>query len=511
MTSPVRVPADVDREDRLIGDLTARQLAILATAGAALYGVWMLLFRVLPAWSPAWAQTAPVLRGLVFTALAVPAGVAGLALALGRRDGMPLDRLLVAAARQRLATPTLHPHHALAPSESALDTHKTLEAEPGSRTGRRRRDGAGRVVVPWVPARAVRGSRVSREAGLVDLGRYGLALLCAVSPISLTLRSPAEQDQLVAGMSRWLHSLTCNVQILVRTTPLDLTGHVDHLRTDADALPHPALAAAAHAHADHLTDLAQHTDLLHRRIYLVFHEPSPPTAHQGGGGDGGQAPRTRVRRAVRAAEEQLLRRAEEADHLLGALGLRVTPLDPHTTARTLHAATHPDHHLTPHLPTPPAPARLPVPPPGPPNLRPIDQPSWSWPPPPSEPGDQPRDAHLINRAAPRGHARHSGTARGATRSGAAPVAVTRDGWRSASDRETSDIDTDADTADLYDLADLAAVTGDDGGEPDDQQLEDHNLHAVHPIRPAATAGRPGERDSEALPWSWAPGAKGYLG
>ena len=32
MTSPVQIPADVDREDRLLGELTARQLIILATA-----------------------------------------------------------------------------------------------------------------------------------------------------------------------------------------------------------------------------------------------------------------------------------------------------------------------------------------------------------------------------------------------------------------------------------------------------------------------------------------------
>ena len=31
MTTPVQIPADVDREDRLLGDLTARQLIILTT------------------------------------------------------------------------------------------------------------------------------------------------------------------------------------------------------------------------------------------------------------------------------------------------------------------------------------------------------------------------------------------------------------------------------------------------------------------------------------------------
>ena len=40
MTSPVQIPADVDREDRLLGELTARQLIILTATGLAVYLVW---------------------------------------------------------------------------------------------------------------------------------------------------------------------------------------------------------------------------------------------------------------------------------------------------------------------------------------------------------------------------------------------------------------------------------------------------------------------------------------
>jgi hypothetical protein len=37
VSSPIRIPADVDREDRVIGELTARQLAILAATAAVVY------------------------------------------------------------------------------------------------------------------------------------------------------------------------------------------------------------------------------------------------------------------------------------------------------------------------------------------------------------------------------------------------------------------------------------------------------------------------------------------
>jgi hypothetical protein len=349
MTTPVRIPADVDREDRLFGNLTARQLAILAATGAILYALWTVATRVLPTWSPTWAAASPGVRLAGFATAAIPVAVAGLALALGRRDGMPLDRLLLAAARQRLAVPTdrraARPHeHDGAPS----DAPRHGQAAEGDAASTRARPG--RLVVARVPARDVRASITRPDVGVVELGRDGLALVCAVTPVNLMLRSPSEQDQLVAGLARWLHSLTRPVQVLIRTTPLDLTGHIADLREHAARRPHPALAAAAHAHADHLTDLAHHTDLLRRRIYLVFHEPVPArqTHPSRNPADSGRA--GRIARAVRAAEDQLLRRADEADQLLSAIGARVTPLDPAATAHALLAATNPDQHLYPPLP-----------------------------------------------------------------------------------------------------------------------------------------------------------------
>ncbi|MER6901416.1 PrgI family protein, partial [Amycolatopsis sp. NPDC000740] len=88
MTQPVRIPSDVDREDRVLANLTARQLAILAVTGIVLYGAWTLTRGVVPL--------------PVFLIVAIPIGVAAAVLALGQRDGMSLDRLVLAALRQRL-------------------------------------------------------------------------------------------------------------------------------------------------------------------------------------------------------------------------------------------------------------------------------------------------------------------------------------------------------------------------------------------------------------------------
>ena len=97
-TQPVRIPADVDRPDRLVAGLTGRQLIILV-------GTAMLLYL-------GWSATRTVLPLPVFLLVAVPVGSGAALLALGQRDGMSLDRLLLAAIGQHL-----QPRHRVAAPE----------------------------------------------------------------------------------------------------------------------------------------------------------------------------------------------------------------------------------------------------------------------------------------------------------------------------------------------------------------------------------------------------------
>jgi hypothetical protein len=81
----VRIPADLDRPDRILLGLSARQLAILSATG-------------LLAWTLGRLLTGPL--GLpVAATVAAPVGLVGIGLALGWRDGLPLDRLAAAGLR----------------------------------------------------------------------------------------------------------------------------------------------------------------------------------------------------------------------------------------------------------------------------------------------------------------------------------------------------------------------------------------------------------------------------
>ncbi|GLZ32103.1 hypothetical protein Lesp02_42910 [Lentzea sp. NBRC 105346] len=299
MSHPVRIPADVDREDRVIGPLTARQLLILVVTGMVLYGTYTLTRGLVPL--------------AVFLAVAVPIGIASAFLALGQRDGISLDRLVLAALRQRLS-----PRHQVSAPEGVLQVPEWLDHDQS----------AAQPAELRLPAEAV------TDTGVIDLGKDGVAVVAVCSTVNFSLRTPAEQESLVASFGRYLHSLTAPVQVLVRAERLDLSGQIAELRDQAGGLPHPALEQAAREHAEYLDQLGRATELLRRQVLLVLREPLA-TANQADDG------------ARRAGEARLVRRLGEAVELLSPSGIVVTPLDAGQATAVLATACNPDSFLPP--------------------------------------------------------------------------------------------------------------------------------------------------------------------
>jgi hypothetical protein len=342
VSQPVRIPADVDREDRVIGPLTARQLLILAVTGIVLYG--------------GYSATRTMVPVAVFLIVAVPVWVVAAFLALGQRDGISMDRLVLAALRQRMS-----PQHRVAAPEGVRPAPEWLASQVvtsvrGGAKGEHRATPAASSVSPAalrLPAEAV------TDTGVIDLGKDGVAVVGVCSTVNFSLRTPAEQESLVASFGRYLHSLTAPVQVLVRAERLDLSGQIAELREQAGGLPHPALEAAAREHADYLDQLRRATDLLRRQVLLILREPlhaAGPT--DGLGGASPLAALTAKRKAAkqtglvddatrRAAEARLVRRLGEAVELLSPAGITVTPLDAGQATSVLAAACNPDSLIPP--------------------------------------------------------------------------------------------------------------------------------------------------------------------
>ena len=283
----VRIPADVGRPDKLLGGLTARQLAILATSGVALWAAYLATRHVVP------------LVG--FAAVAVPVAAIATLLAMGRIEGQSADRLIVAAWRQLRSPRRLVPASGGVPAPPAW-----VAAGPGPLPAPLR-----------LPLDAVGAD------GVVDLGPDGMAVLCRASSVTFSLRTPVEQEALVAGFARWCNSLAEPAQLVVRAEPVDLTPMIDGLADAAPGLPHPGLEQAAREHARFLAELAATRTLLRREVLVVLRQP--PSSNSTGDG----------------ARERLRRRADEAVSALAAAGVTLAVLDGQAATACLGRAVDP--------------------------------------------------------------------------------------------------------------------------------------------------------------------------
>ncbi|MGH9075733.1 MAG: PrgI family protein [Acidimicrobiales bacterium] len=273
----VRIPADVERPDKLLAGLTARQLAILGVAAVILWA--------------GYAATRHLVPAAVYGAVAIPLGAVAAMLALGRVEGVAADRWVSAAWRHHRSPRRLVPAPDGVPGPPAY-----LGVSPGPQPAPLR-----------LPVAGVAGD------GLVDLGPDGLAVICRASAVTFSLRTPVEQEGLVAGFARWLNSLDKPAEVLVRAEPVDLTPQVDALLEAAPGLPHPALESAARGHARFLADLAERRDLLRREVFVVLRQP--PQSHSAGHSAGNDA------------ASRLHRRAAEATAALGGAGVTLTALE----------------------------------------------------------------------------------------------------------------------------------------------------------------------------------------
>ncbi len=280
-TGRVRIPADVDRPDKLLAGLTARQLAILAVAAVALWA--------------GYAATRHLVPPAAYGAVAVPFAAVAALLALGRVEGIPADRWVLAAWRHRRSPRRLVPAPdgvPPAPGFLAKATGPHPSALPAPL----------RLPLARIDA-----------GGVVDLGPDGLAVICRASAVTFSLRTPAEQEALVAGFARFLSSLAEPVQVLLRAERLDVGPAIDALLDAAPGLPHLALERAARDHAAFLANLAASRALLRREVLVVLRQPmGQPASQASATGD----------RAGR-----LLRRAAEAVTALSAAGVSLSVLD----------------------------------------------------------------------------------------------------------------------------------------------------------------------------------------
>lgn len=242
---PVPVPADIDIQDQVLFGLTVRQLIMLAPSALAAGLIWQSLKTIVPP---------EVVMPLACLPVALCAAVA-----IGRVDGVGLDRLIasaVAMPRQPLAAGR---------GEAA-----SLRMERGGKA---------------IPATGVLTGPVRDVAadGLIDLGAAGFARAVDVGSVNFDLLGPGEQTSMVAALARLCYGLDAHLQVVVATRPVDLSGYVDALVDRAASHVNPAVAASARSHATWLAGLVRTQGLLDRQITVVVTAKNAEAADRAAG------------------------------------------------------------------------------------------------------------------------------------------------------------------------------------------------------------------------------------
>ncbi len=283
------IPADVEAPDKIIYGLIARQVAILATAGILAYWLWKALWTIPVPLPAAVAAIIPIM------------GVAT-ALALGRRDGLSLDRWFLAAIMHRRTPKRQVP--APEGARAAPAWAPTAVANPGGTQPQ--------PSVLRLPAHAI------TDSGVIDLGGGTAATMVAATTVNISLRTGDEQYALLGAYARWLNSLTGPVQVAVSAQRVDLSSHAQRIAEVAGVLADPALADAALDYGEFLLDIAAERDPLWRTVTI---------ACTAAGGKGAPA--------------EALRRGEYTANALSALGVSARVLDGPTATAVLAGAVDP--------------------------------------------------------------------------------------------------------------------------------------------------------------------------
>jgi hypothetical protein len=228
--SAIPVNADLEIPDKILGPFTARQSAILATAAVILWLVYAGFHGLVP---PVVLLTAAlIVGGALVTAITT------------KRDGLPQDRYLLAALR----------HHRRGNRYVTADLDEPVPA------------GFDRLNLPAAGL---------DEAGVLDLGPDGAAVLIECGTVNLTLRSGDEVRTALAGFGQALNALGGAFQFTVTAHRIDLAGRADQVEQGAVGLAHPALEERARAHAGLLRGISGERDLIARRVLLTLREPGP--------------------------------------------------------------------------------------------------------------------------------------------------------------------------------------------------------------------------------------------
>jgi len=111
-------------------------------------------------------------------------------------------------------------------------------------------------------------SEIRENVMIMKDGSARLVLRC--STVNFLLKSSEEQDAIIMSYQRFLNSLEFPIQILIRSTKLDIEGYLSNLNARALKQENFKLQRQTYEYIDYLKKLVEVAQIMRKEFYLVI-------------------------------------------------------------------------------------------------------------------------------------------------------------------------------------------------------------------------------------------------
>ncbi len=104
----------------------------------------------------------------------------------------------------------------------------------------------------------------------VFLKNGGLRAVMRVEPINFNLKSETEQQGIIAGYESFINTLAFPVQILARSSRVNIDPYIATIRTQASNNKNPLLREQTDAYANFVERMVEVADIMQKRFFVVI-------------------------------------------------------------------------------------------------------------------------------------------------------------------------------------------------------------------------------------------------
>ncbi len=115
----------------------------------------------------------------------------------------------------------------------------------------------------------------------VILKNGGLRAVMKVNSLNFNLKSEMEQQGIIAGYQGFVNTLIFPIQILIRSTRLNIDPYIKNLRDKVDGQPSELLKQQTTDYADFMEKLVDIADIMQKNFYVVIPIDAPAKAKRG--------------------------------------------------------------------------------------------------------------------------------------------------------------------------------------------------------------------------------------